>query len=451
MSEKYDAIVIGAGIGGLMTAAGLVRAGKKVLVLEKATFIGGKYTEINYRGYMVTTGAWTNMGRRSHIDNFCREVGAYINYITLKQIRKKRGTPGLLGKIRYKSGKEYFPTSTVNPPFVGKEMQDYTNIMVGLLSPTLEGIDRSKNVSFYDYARNFTKSENVIKLFDSLIGIASGLDSKTIPTSEYKTILEDGFGIASGSFGFPVGGIKSIIDALEKVIIEKGGEIRTKTAVKKIYIDNNCASGIELSDGTSIYSDLVINNTGPKQLLKLCGRDKFPTSFLKQVDSLIPVEAVAIVCGLNNPVTEDVPMIITPDCDRISGIFIPTFFDNSIAPPGKTMIDVFCPMKTKDVKKEVDLAINDLKELYPGILDPSNLDFQMNMIFSGDFPAAEGAQTFGQVGDDRINPKLPIENLYLVGAEAIGSGVAADLIPFGVRKALTYILDEKKWLKTTIK
>ncbi|MHA1298116.1 MAG: phytoene desaturase family protein [Candidatus Helarchaeota archaeon] len=450
ISEKYDAIVVGAGIGGLMTAAGLINAGKKVLILEKANFIGGKYTEIKYRGYMVTTGAWTNMGKRSHIDRFCRDVGAHVDYITLKQIRKQRGTPGLLGKIRYKNGKEFFPTSTVNPPFSAKEMQEYTNIMIGLLSPTLEGIDRSKNTSFYEYARNFTKSEKVIKLFDSLIGIASGLDSKTIPASEYRIILSDGYGIASGSFGFPVGGIKSIIDALENVIVKKGGEIRTKSAVKKIYIDNNIASGVQLATGESIYSDLVIHNAGPRQLLRLCGRNKFPASFLQKVDSLVPIEALAIICGLNKPVAEDVPMIITPDCDRISGIFSPTFFDPSIAPPGKHMIDIFCPFKSKNYKKEIDMAVNDLEELYPGILDPSNLDFQLNMTFAGDFPAAEAGQSFNQTGDDRIEPRLPVDNLYLVGAEAIGSGVAADLIPIGVRKALSYILDEKKWLKVAI-
>ncbi len=447
--KKYDAIIIGAGLGGLMTAAGLVQAKKRVLVLEKAAFIGGKYTEIDYKGYKVTTGAWTNMGSNSHIDRFCQKVGAQVDYITLKQIRKERGTPGLLGKIRYKNGKEFLPTSTLNSPFSESEMQEFSKIMIGMVSKELEGIDRSKNVSVFEYAKNFTNSDKIIKLLDSLIGIASGLNSKTIPASEYKIILDDGFGIASGSFGFPIGGIKSIIDALEKVIINKGGEIRTKSAVEKILIDSNSATGVQLSDGKSIYSDLVVSNAGPRNLLKICGRNKFPSSFLKQVDSLIPIEALAIICGLNEPLSEDVPMIITPDCQRIAGIFQPTFFDPSVAPPGKTMIDIFAPLKTKDIKKEIDLTVKDLEDLYPGILDPSNLDFQLNMVFAGDFPAAEGAQTFRQTGNDRIDPRLPVNNLFMVGAEAIGSGVAADLIPIGVNKALEYILGTEKWLKVT--
>ena len=78
------------------------------------------------------------------------------------------------------------------------------------------------------------------------------------------------------------------------------------------------------------------------------------------------------------------------------------------------------------------------------------MDFQQNMIFYKDTPAAETAQTFNQTGTDRIDPKTPVNNLYFVGFDAHGSGVAGDLIPIGVRKALDYILKTEKWLKVTI-
>lgn len=447
--EDYDAIVIGAGLGGLMAAAGLIKTGKRVLILEKATFIGGKYTEFDYKGYKVTTGAWTSMGKNSHIDRFCREVGADIKYITLKEMQKKGGS-GLLGKLRYKNGKEYMPTSTQNTPLSELEMQEFTKLMMGLAAKELKGMDRSKNISMRQYAKNFTKSEKIIRILNSIIGTASGLDVDTIPASEFKIILDEGFGLTSGKFGFPAGGTKSIINALEKVIKDNGGLIKTRCNVNKIYIDDNSATGVELSSGESISSDIVIHNAGPKMLLDLGGINNFPSEFVKRIKSFIPVQALAIILGLNNPISTDVPMIFTPDCERITGIFEPTFFDSSIAPPGKSMIDVFCPLKSKNIKKETDIAIKDLQDLYPNILDPSNLDFQQNMAFYGEFPAAEAAQALGQVGDDRIDPKLPVKNLFLVGAEAKGSGVAGDLIPLGVRKALNLILKTDNWLKIPI-
>src|SRR5689334_8068358 len=56
---QYDAIVIGGGHNGLVTAAYLARAGKKVLVLERRELLGGcAVTEEIWPGYKVSTGAY---------------------------------------------------------------------------------------------------------------------------------------------------------------------------------------------------------------------------------------------------------------------------------------------------------------------------------------------------------------------------------------------------------
>ncbi len=446
--DDYDAIIIGAGIGGLMTAAGLLKAGKKVLMLEKGTFIGGKYTELNYKGYKVTTGSWTGMGKRSHIDRFCRDLGANVKYTTLKDMKMKGIGQGILGKIRLNNGNEMIPLISEEKIISDEEMYQFAQIMMAISAKKLPNIDRSKNISTREFAENYTRSETVIRFLDSIIGVASGLNTNSMPASEFKVITDEGFGLAFAKFGYCKGGVKGYIDALEKIINAYGGEIRTKSNVKKIIIDDNCASGVELSNGEIISSKIVVHNAGARRLLTLGGRKNFPSILIKKIDSLVPVDCVAIILGLKKPVSKDVPMIFTPDCERVVGLFEPTFFDQSVAPPNRTMIDAFCPFKSKNIKKEIDLAIEDLQTLYPDILDTSNVDFQQNMIFHKETPAAECAQTFNQTGNDRIDPKTPVDNLYFVGFDAHGSGVAGDLIPIGVRKALNYILLSEKWIKT---
>src|SRR5512140_2575103 len=55
--EHWDAIIIGAGMGGLCAAARLSAAGKRVLVLEKSGHLGGRCSHREHDGVRVTTGA----------------------------------------------------------------------------------------------------------------------------------------------------------------------------------------------------------------------------------------------------------------------------------------------------------------------------------------------------------------------------------------------------------
>src|SRR3954465_3886322 len=59
MPKRYDAIFIGGGHKGLLTAAYLAKAGRQVLVLEKRPMVGGcSVTEEIWPGYRVSTGAY---------------------------------------------------------------------------------------------------------------------------------------------------------------------------------------------------------------------------------------------------------------------------------------------------------------------------------------------------------------------------------------------------------
>jgi hypothetical protein len=81
--------------------------------------------------------------------------------------------------------------------------------------------------------------------------------------------------------------------------------------------------------------------------------------------------------------------------------------------------------------------MDDLRALFPNLDEV--LDMVVPMCFTGAWTGAETSQTLGQVGEQRLDPKSPIPNLYLVGMDVIGSGAAGDLIPIGVRRLLEYL------------
>ena len=56
MADKFDVIVVGGGLSGMGTGALLAKNGKKVLVLEKSPFLGGRACSFEYKGYILDIG-----------------------------------------------------------------------------------------------------------------------------------------------------------------------------------------------------------------------------------------------------------------------------------------------------------------------------------------------------------------------------------------------------------
>ena len=73
---------------------------------------------------------------------------------------------------------------------------------------------------------------------------------------------------------------------------------------------------------------------------------------------------------------------------------------------------------------------------------------QLNQeLFHKTFPGAEAGQTFGQIGNQRIDPAFDYKGpkgLYMVGADVKGRGVAGDLIPVGVKILLDKLKSDLK-------
>src|SRR5512143_4174553 len=84
----HDVIVIGAGLGGLLTAAILGRRGKRVLVLEREAEVGGRLRSTEVDGYVLDAGAylWPNL----HLDRALAAAGADFHGSTIPVTRVLR-------------------------------------------------------------------------------------------------------------------------------------------------------------------------------------------------------------------------------------------------------------------------------------------------------------------------------------------------------------------------
>ena len=252
----------------------------------------------------------------------------------------------------------------------------------------------------------------------------------------------------------PIGGVRSIIKALTKALRQAGGSLFVRSPVARILVEkelkafppapgvkraqnSGVAVGVQLENGATIYSKVVIHNGGPGAFIRLAGPQNLPQNYLDRLTALKGVECAALFCATRQPLFSHAPITITPNCRRIAGVFSPTVLDPGLAKNGLHLADAFFPLRSADRAAELELALADMRDLFPNFDEV--VAWTVPMFFTGSWSGTESGQTFGQTGQNRLDPMTPIQNCYLVGMDVKGSGVAGDLIPLGVRRALEHL------------
>ncbi len=142
----------------------------------------------------------------------------------------------------------------------------------------------------------------------------------------------------------------------------------------------------------------------------------------------------AIICSTGEPLFDDAPILLTPGCQRVVGIFSPILLDPTVSQEGLHLYDVIFPVHGADRRAESRKPLGDMGTRCTGF--DETLVWHLPMFFTGSWPGTESSQTSGQTADRRLEPATPARGLHLVGMDVQGSGTASDLIPVGVRRLL---------------
>jgi len=458
LNDYYDAVVVGAGIGGLMAAAGLARAGKKVLVLEQLSFIGGKYTHLVHHGYAVTTAAWTCPGPNSRIGRLCAGLGADIDWITIHDT-ESRGDHWVV----MRDGRRFGSLDEAQETLVGgaSGMARVYQWIADMYDPRVCYPDHMTARQYVE--RYFPANEEYVKYVETIITYCFA--SQTVDTfsaMETKRAIVDSIE-QMADWGTARGGTAAIVAGVERVIRDHGGHIATRTPVASIQVQDGRARSVRLADGRTIAADVVIHNAGLNRLLQLVGERNLPADYVARLRSAVPADVACIILGTTEPLLgPEHSLLHTMGWERTLNTYAPTFFDPTLAPEGRHVLEVFWVMQPPlDKRRELDLVSAQLREVFPNF--DQVVELQVPMFFTGLW-TAEMAHRIGQSGADRLDPRSPIDDLYLVGYDCIGYGMAGDIIPHGVERALYLVLgdpayapaDENasvqfgKWLKSHI-
>src|SRR5690606_20282805 len=83
------------------------------------------------------------------------------------------------------------------------------------------------------------------------------------------------------------GGMGMLSEALVRSITAKGGEVRTKTPVRAIVVENGAATGVELKDGRRLRARAVLSNLDkPATLFGLVGRQHLDAETTARIEAI---------------------------------------------------------------------------------------------------------------------------------------------------------------------
>ena len=320
MSSKYDAIVIGGGHNGLVNAAYLARAGKKVLVLERRHVVGGAaVTEEVFPGFRFSVCSYVVSLLRPEIIRDLDLPRHGLEILPLDGTFTPMPSGDYLWRVNdhSKTRREIARHSRVDAEAYeeyGKAMAEMARFVKPILSmtppdPTRLAPEALKKLLFlgrrfqtlpyqdrYNQVQLMTMSAvdfldqwfetDVLKATMSASGIIGTFLGVRSPGTAY-VLLHHYMGEIDGAFrswGFARGGTGAISNAIADAARAAGAEVRTQSPIARILVKSGKAMGVELENGDEILAEAVSSSVDPRQtFLKMIEPRNLPEDFLEEV------------------------------------------------------------------------------------------------------------------------------------------------------------------------
>jgi phytoene dehydrogenase-like protein len=320
MGQHYDVIVIGGGHNGLVNAAYLAKAGKKVVVLERRHLLGGAaVTEEIIPGFLFSECSYVvsllrpEIIRELDLPRHGLEIlpldgtfspmpsGDYLWRVNdhAKSIRDIRRHSRLDAEAYDEFSKMMTPMCRFVKPLLSMIPPDPTTLNPKDLKQLHFLLQRFRELSSderYTLVQLMTMSSadfldqwfetDVLKATMSASGIIGTFLGIRSPGTAY-VLLHHYMGEIDGAFrswGFSRGGTGAISNAIADAAREAGVEIRTKAPVGKILVKNGRAAGVVLQSGEELSANVVSSSVDPHLTFeKFLEPSELPGDFLEGV------------------------------------------------------------------------------------------------------------------------------------------------------------------------
>lgn len=318
MTNSNRIVIIGGGHNGLVCAAYLAKAGRKVTVLEAADQVGGAAATREFApgfkascahlSYLLDQDISKELALASNGLSMAKSNLSTIalaedgNHMTIAADSVDGGGLSNEDKAAYKEYRRFMSKfagiigamHNLVPPRITQDRGDLMTMGKLALKVRMLGRDdmrellRIAGINIYDILKeNFDNPllKGALSM-DAVLGTFSGPRSNNSVFTALHRMSGNNSG-AAGAVSIPVGGMGAVTEALAGAAKSAGAEIRTGSAVSKILMEGMQVAGVELANGEQISASVVVSNAGPKTtILELLGARHVEAGFARKINNV---------------------------------------------------------------------------------------------------------------------------------------------------------------------
>lgn len=485
--EAFDALVIGAGLGGLTCAAFLARAGRRVLVLEKNRRIGGYATTYSIRGHRfdIATQALGGCGPGGHITSILEVLGltGACDFLSCEPARAYYFPGEERPYLQHGAWTAQLELLSTRFPAERARLETCHGIWAGILRELEEIAASPPGSSLFGFRRSYPLLDHY-----GHFTLEEFLDEQDIP-GPLRPLLTAragycmlpppllslvGFACTEMAYSHGAwmvrGGVGRLARAVAGTIPSRGGRVKGMAPVRTILSDDRGVRGVETRDGRVFLARRIVIAADARKALGrwLDNPELLPAGFLKRLRRMepsgsyyisyyrVPERAVQGMYPNSEIHGADLQAHnrLHPADTHAYYILIPSLVDRSSAPPGFHSLCLSLPLSPsrtagrdkrklrQDLENAVIMRFPDLKGRLIHLFDlwPEQLG---SMTGNTNGAAYGWAQTPGQSGIYRLRMKTPVPGLYLAGHWTMPGGGISGVMTSG-RLCAGMILEEDR-------